>query len=1039
MDVVFQKDKQKKSTLSGKFNNLKNKVKSFKFSNTFYYFCILLLIGFGFYLFMLIENGFSLAYGGDYSAQYIPMGYHVWDYYHEWIKTGHFTLFDSTLYLGANSIGSNTYYGLFSPFNIIIVALPREIIPQSITICSIVKLACAGLFFHFYMSHSFGVKESVARICGIAYAFCGWGAFYLWYNNYQDILVFFPLVLWGVEKVIKEQKPWLLAVGVFLLSICNYVLMVSYIICAFLYAMFRFFQQIRKHTVKDNFIILGSGFLGFATGLLMALFIVFPALMTTLSSPKLDGLSYGGMLKQYLQNHQFKEFFELLFSWEKAPDQHNRIFKTRIYYPILEFFFPPTTCRSLPTLELNRWDFDDMAVSLWCYVPFILFLVPALIQSVKEKKWSHLIGFALLVLTLFTPFMYFLTMAFSNGYARWTLFIVTSLLAYVGIYMDKIPNVAKWHIHVGYTFALLGIIAAWVITWKIYVPNATKSGELIHRFVEDKYDFTNIAFIIEIAYVTIVYLVMFFLYNKKFFYFLVTVFISAEAIAVGNFVTLGHGYDTSYNNGYYENEQFRKALVKIDKVDHSYYRVYSYLNDGWSVNNGFLNNYNTVSFFHSVYNFEINDFTLWTGLRNGTSSVSGDYRGKYQDLDNLLGVKYYFISKDKSKYDLIEKNNPNGYIANVPYDFDRNTDYETPDSNFLVYENRDLNGFGYSFDSIYGGSLPDDTDDVRFDIESIKNVISLASVGVVNEEDAQEIATNYPEITNYEERPEVHSIRQYRQGADYLSTYYYFDQAAKRYPFENIPSIPDTFTPVIYSVDEDNDKHAMNYYMFLKNTADGEPLFKEGTTLYVRAPFSPSKKYNFYFLDKDGHIFMFDMHDDDTTDNVNYIRGFYITKDVYSLAVCGKYYESFLYSSTVKFYAETKDAYDARKNILNANPVENITYQKDKFTFDTNYEDRARFVISRVAYDKGWSIKAQDKHTGQSFDVKVYKGNGGFVSFVAPKGNYTYTMTYQTPYLSVSSIVSAFSITGFFVSMVGYHIYVEKKKTKYADNINRDN
>ena len=233
MQVVFQKDQQKKNPLLGKFNNLMDKIKSFKFSHNFYYFLVLLLIGFGFYLVMLFENGFSLAYGGDYMAQYIPMGYHVWDYYHDWIKTGHFTLFDSTLYLGASSFGSNAYYGLFSPFNIIIVLLPRSIVPQSVAICSMIKLACAGLFFNYYMRGVFNVKENVARICGVAYAFCGWGAFYLWYNNYQDILVFFPLVLLGIEKVLKELKPWVLCAGVFFITISNYVLMVPYIICAY--------------------------------------------------------------------------------------------------------------------------------------------------------------------------------------------------------------------------------------------------------------------------------------------------------------------------------------------------------------------------------------------------------------------------------------------------------------------------------------------------------------------------------------------------------------------------------------------------------------------------------------------------------------------------------------------------------------------------------------------------------------------------------------------------------------------------------------
>ena len=1040
MQVVFQKDQQKKNPLLGKFNNLVDKIKSFKFSHNFYYFLVLLLIGVGFYLIMLFENGFTLAYGGDYMAQYIPMGYHVWDYYHDWIKTGHFTLFDSTLYLGANSFGSNAYYGLFSPFNIIIVLLPRSIVPQSVALCSIIKLACAGLFFNYYMRHVFNVKENVARICGVAYAFCGWGAFYLWYNNYQDILVFFPLVLWGVDKTIKEQKPWLLAVGTFLLAISNYVLMVSYLVCAFFYAMFRFFQKLREKSALDNFKVLGLGVLGFATGLLMAMFIFFPALMATMTSPKLERTSYGALLKGYIYNHQFKEFFELLFSWKKAADQHGRVFPNRVYYPILEFFFPATTCRSLPTLELYRWDFDDMAVSLWCYVSFILFLVPALIQSVTEKKWSHLIGFALLTFTLFTPFMYFLTMGLTNGYARWTLFIVSSLLAYVGCYIDKIPNVAKWHIHIGYAFALAGIIAAWILTWKIYTPNASKGSEFMHRFVEKGTDYTNIAYIIELIYVTIVYLTLMFLFNKKFFHMFVSIFVSIEAIAMGNFVTLGHGYDRTYNNGYYENAQFKKVLDQINKDDASYYRVYSPLGDAYSVNNGFMNNYNTAAFFHSLYNFEVNDFTLWTGLRNGRSSVSGDYRGKYQDLDNLLGVKYYFISKEKSKYELIEENNPGQYVANVPFDFEENPKYEEIDDSYFVFENKSLSEFGYSYNTLYSGKLLENTKNAKISINSIENIMTLSTYAAVSKEDSEEIIASYPDIAILGSEPAHPNLHYLENTKQIKTTYYNMGDTAKKYPFENIPNIPNDFSPANYSVDNDDDnKKAMNYYMFINPKVEGQPLLKAGTTLYARAPFSNSMKYNFYFLDINNKIFMFDAHDDDTTDNVNYMRAFYIKKDVYSIAVCPKYFESYLYYSSdyIQLYTEDKSDYEARRDTLNTNPIENVKYQKDKFTFDTHYE-QSQFVISRVAFDKGWSIKAKNNDTGETFDVKTYKGNGAFVSFVAPKGNISYTMTYTTPYLKGAYIISALSITSFFVSLVGYHIYVEKKKGSYLDKIHRE-
>ena len=1038
MDVVFAKDKKERNPLLEKGKSLIAKIKKYHIPNSFYYFLILLAVGIGYYMAMLVQNDFSLAYGGDYSSQYIPMGYHIWDYYHDWFRTGHFTLFDQDVYLGVNSFGSNAYYGLFSPFNIIIVILPRVIVPQSVAITSIIKLACAGLFFSIYMKKAFKVKESISYICGLAYAFAGWGAFYLWYNNYKDVLVFFPVVLLGIEKTIQEQKPWVLATGVFFLAICNYVLMVPYLICAFLYAMFRFFQSIRKRNVADNFKVLGLGVVGFAGGLLMGMFVFAPAFLATMSSPKLDSNSYGKMLKTYLVNKDFKNLFKTLLSWENIGDQHGYVIKERVLYPIIEFFFPATTCRSLPTLYLDDWDFDDMAVSLWCYIPMIMFLVPALIQSGKEKKWSHYIAFVFMVVSLFTPVMYFLTMGFSNGYARWTLFIASSLMAYVGVYMDKIPNVSRWHMHVGYLFAIAGIIAAWILTYKIDTKTVmlisgdelVKTGrDFTRRLVEDNFDFTNIAFIIELIYTTVVYLVLFILYNKKkAFTILATVFVSIEAITMGNFVTWGHGWDGSHNNGYDLNERLRNTLTKIQKTDHSFYRMYTSVGDGWSTNNSMMNHYGSGSFFHSLYNFYVNDATLWTGLRSGKTSVGGSYRGKWQDLDNLLGVKYYIISKEKSMYDNIEKNNKNGYLANVPFDFTEKKELET--SEFKVFENTNLNGFGYAYDTIYNGTL----DISRTEITCVKNAIAMSKSPVVSKEDAVEITNATNHINLLIEKDEVSSIKPQYNGTHYTHRLYHMDNYSKYYDFANIPDIPNDYEATT-SYDS---KDAMKYFAFYTSRVANQPLYKAGTTLYIRAPFTGSRKYNFYFLDENNKIFMMDAHDDDNNDNTSYLRGFYLTRDVYKIAACGKYFESYLSDSNIRLYVESKDDYQTRMDALRANPITDVKYTADKFTFKTNF-DKNKFVVSQVAYDTGWKIKAKDNTTGKVTDIKTYLGNGGFVSFVAPVGDYSYTMTYETPYLVLSYVVSCFSFVSFFISMLGYHLYQEKKRGHHLDLLFREN
>ena len=1056
MQVSFANDHKQTNPLKEKASEIWDKIKKWKPSNTFYYFLILMAIGIGFYIVMLAENGFSLAYGGDYMAQYIPMGYHIWDYYHDWMSTGHFALFDQTIYLGVNSFGSNAYYGLFSPFNIIIVLFPRVIVPQMMAVTSIIKLACAGLFFSIYMNRSFKVKENVARICGIAYAFAGWGAFYLWYNNYQDILVFFPLVLLGIEKVLQENKPWTLCVGVFFLAICNYVLMVPYIICAFIYAMFRFFQLIRTRGVIANFKVLGLGVVGFAGGLFMAMLVFGPAVLATLSSPKLDTYSYFGQLKTLLSQHKIKEFFELLFSWKSAPDQHGYKIPERAYYPIIEFFVPADTCRSLPSLQLQNWDFDDIAVSLWCYVPMIMFLVPALIQSGKEKKWSHYIGFALMVFILFTPFMYYLTMLGTSAYARWTLFVASSLIAYVGIYLDKIPNVARWHIHVGALFAIAGVITSWILTIKMTSPYADSHIKFMHRFVmyDDwgniAFDFTNLFFILEIAYIFIVYLALFFTYYKKAFHILTTLFISFEAIVMGNMVTWGHGYDQCYNNGYDVNERFRTILNKVKSNDKSFYRVYTSLGDDWSVNNSMMNGYGSGSYFHSLYTFEVSDFTMWTAMRDSEKGVGGHYRGKWQDVDNLLGVKYYFISKAKSKYYQIEHAFPGNYMANVPFGFESVDEELGIESNeFLVYENKNLNTFGYSYDELFNGQMYDAG---GRSIQTIRNGMIMSTKAVVSEEDGLEIMEKY-DIAASKQAINTNMLRQMTSYINYNQKFYDIysnvvdsngnPQLAKYYDVAKIPTIPEDIPESSYlRFDEEGHCKAQHYFAIYTPKVAGEPLIKEGTLFYANAPFSGSEKYDFYFIDKDNKVFMMDAHDDDTTDNQSSIRGFYIKKDVYRMAICGKYDKSFFHddwnNEIPAFYAESGEDYNARYEALNANPVENITYTADKLTFTTNY-DSNKFVVSHIAYDSGWKIIAKNNATGETKNLKIYKGNGAFVSFVAEKGDYSYTMVYETPYLSLSYLVSALSVTSFFVSMVGYTIYQNKKKPHYLDKIFREN
>ena len=243
MDVVFKKDSGANTT---KFLSIKEKlVKFFKnYNSNFYYFLLLCGIGLLFFISSLFQNQFTTLFGGDYTAQQLSFytnGYDDWWYF---FKTGEFRFFDTNTYLGASNVGANSFYYLFDPTFLPILFVPRQLVPQGMAILTIVKMAASGMTFFLYMRYM-GVSRRTAKITGLAYGFSGWITWYLWFNHFSGVLLVFPLMLLGVERVLKEKKPWVLAGSICLMGFVNYFFCICFVMCAFLYAMFRYFQRIR--------------------------------------------------------------------------------------------------------------------------------------------------------------------------------------------------------------------------------------------------------------------------------------------------------------------------------------------------------------------------------------------------------------------------------------------------------------------------------------------------------------------------------------------------------------------------------------------------------------------------------------------------------------------------------------------------------------------------------------------------------------------------------------------------------------------------
>lgn len=130
--------------------------------------------------------------------------------------------------LGGSLYGLAAYY-LGSPFNIIMIFFDERTMPAGILLLILLKTAGMGLFMFLYLYQK--KRSPLAILFSTAYAFSAYAIVYQSNIMWLDALVFLPLVIWGLEKLIKEGKCLLCIISLGLTIISNYF--TAYMVCLF--------------------------------------------------------------------------------------------------------------------------------------------------------------------------------------------------------------------------------------------------------------------------------------------------------------------------------------------------------------------------------------------------------------------------------------------------------------------------------------------------------------------------------------------------------------------------------------------------------------------------------------------------------------------------------------------------------------------------------------------------------------------------------------------------------------------------------------
>lgn len=133
--------------------------------------------------------------------------------------------------MGINFAALYAYY-LASPFNWLLVLCPKSLVIEFMTYMIVLKIGLCGLTMDYYLRRHFGTRRFGTAFFGIMYALSGYMAAYSWNIMWLDCIFLFPLIMLGLEQLVRDERWVLYCISLGLCILSNYY--ISIMICIFM-------------------------------------------------------------------------------------------------------------------------------------------------------------------------------------------------------------------------------------------------------------------------------------------------------------------------------------------------------------------------------------------------------------------------------------------------------------------------------------------------------------------------------------------------------------------------------------------------------------------------------------------------------------------------------------------------------------------------------------------------------------------------------------------------------------------------------------
>ncbi|MFM1786528.1 MAG: hypothetical protein RL228_478 [Actinomycetota bacterium] len=243
----------------------------------------------------LLEYNKSNLWLRDGINQHYPNLY----FFHQWmsaflsnISQGP-TQWSWNLGLGADVISTMSWPIIGDPFALLSLLFPLSRLETASMYMYFARLLVAGVVSYLFM-RKVGARPVAATVGTLVYIFTTFTFFQTMKHGYfANVLVFLPLVLWGIERFLRDRKYFLLVFAVCFTAYSNFYFFYMISIFAVLYFLFRYFELSSSPNRLKNFIKTSAKFVSFYTlGTLLAAPVLLPSIVALFSTGRVESSSF---------------------------------------------------------------------------------------------------------------------------------------------------------------------------------------------------------------------------------------------------------------------------------------------------------------------------------------------------------------------------------------------------------------------------------------------------------------------------------------------------------------------------------------------------------------------------------------------------------------------------------------------------------------------------------------------------------------------------------------------------------------------------